>query len=64
MNNKDSLLSRTTPPPITMMSAFSLPGVRRRVLESGIEMIIYDKCVEPVKFMSYIAPGRSSDLKS
>lgn len=47
-----------------MMSAFSLPGVRRRVLESGIEMIIYDKCVEPVNFMTYIAPGGSSDLKS
>ncbi len=64
MKNNPTPLSRTTPPPVTTMSAFSLPDVRRRTLPSGIEMITYDKCAEPVNFITYIAPGGTTDRKS
>lgn len=55
---------RKTPPPLTTMTTFALPPVRRRTLPSGIEMVIYDRCDAPVCYLSYVSGGGDSELPS
>ena len=55
---------RKTAPEIKEMTAFAPPPVRRRRLDSGVEMIIYGKCDEPVNYLSYVTPGGECEMPS
>lgn len=53
---------RSVPPPVKPMAAFSLPGVRRRMLPSGIELIIYDRCDVACNSLTFVMPGGSCEM--
>ena len=55
---------RTIAPPVSQMTAFAIPPVRRRLLPSGIEMVIYDKCDAPVCYLTCCTPGGNLELPS
>lgn len=55
---------RQTPPPVAEMTAFDMPALRRRRLDSGIEMIIYDGCDSAVNYLTLISPGGMCELPS
>lgn len=55
---------RATAPAVSLMTAFTLPAVRRRLLPSGIEIIIYDRCDEPVNYMTLVQPGGDCEFPS
>lgn len=55
---------RATAPAVTEMTTFTLPAVRRRILPSGIEMIIYDRCEEPVNYLTFVMPGGDAEFPS
>ncbi len=49
---------------ITEMTTFRMPEVRRHTLPSGLEMIIYDGCEEPVNYLSLVQPGGNAEFPS
>lgn len=53
---------RRVPPPVKPMTAFSLPTVRRRMLPSGIELIIYDRCDVACNSLTFVMPGGSCEM--
>lgn len=53
---------RTVAPRIESMTAFKLPQVRTVKLNSGIRMMIYDSCTEPVCYLSYLSQGGNLEL--
>ncbi|MCM1348428.1 MAG: insulinase family protein [Firmicutes bacterium] len=55
---------RTTAPRIELMNTFKLPAVERRVLASGIELVIYNGCDVPVTYITYVSRGGYSELAS
>jgi len=55
---------RAIAPAVTEMTTFCLPELRRRKLPSGIEMVIYDRCEEPVNYISFVQPGGDSEFPS
>lgn len=55
---------RTIAPPVRQMTVFSLPAVRHRLLSSGVEMLIYDKCDVPVSYITICTPGGNLELPS
>lgn len=64
MSSTDTQAFRRIAPRIEQMTAFSLPGIRRRTLPSGIEMLVYDKCDVPVSYITCCAPGGYIELPS
>lgn len=55
---------RQTPPPVTEMTAFNMPRLRTRQLESGIKMVIYDGCDSAVNYLTLVSPGGVCELPS
>lgn len=55
---------RANAPEIAEMTTFRMPETRRRTLPSGLEMVIYDGCEEPVSYLSLVQPGGNSEFPS
>lgn len=53
---------RRVAPAIKPMTAFTLPEVRRRMLPSGIELLIYDRCDVPCNSLTFVMPGGSCEM--
>lgn len=53
---------RNIAPPVKPMTAFSLPKVRRRMLPSSIELIVYDRCDVACNSLTFIMPGGSCEM--
>ncbi len=55
---------RFTPPPVTTISSFKLPGTTTRILDNQIPLHIYSGCDTPVTYLSAIIRGGQAETTS
>ena len=57
-------IDRNIPPPVVDTPVVQLPTLRKHTLPNGITMLVYDRCNEPVNYLSVVSRGGQAEAQS